>query len=113
MHVDGAGPQASQRRLPARVVVHVTDADRAVNELADYADKLLMVRGTKFAFPGNGCGHSGGGNQCLTAAKVSDDPSGNESLAMGESVDNRIARELNPASNPDPLTLYAGRSRAS
>jgi hypothetical protein len=85
------------------------DADRAVNELADYADKLLLVRGTKFAFPGNGCGHSGGGNQCLTAAKVSDDPAGNESLAMGESVDNRIARELNPASNPDPLTLYAGR----
>lgn len=85
------------------------DADRAVNELADYADKLLLVRGTKFGFPGNGCGHSGGGNQCLTAARVSDDPSGNKSLAMGESVDNRIARELNPASNPDPLTLYAGR----
>lgn len=85
------------------------DADRAVNELADYADKLLLVRGTKFPFPGNGCGHSGGGNQCLTAQKVSDDPSGNKSLAMGESVDNRIARELNPASNPDPLTLYAGR----
>jgi hypothetical protein len=86
-----------------------TDADRAVSELAAYADKLLLVRGTKFAFPGNGCGHSGGGNQCLTAAKVSDDPAGNESLAMGESVDNRIARELNSASNPDPLTLYAGR----
>ncbi len=86
-----------------------TDADRAVSELADFADKLLMVRGTRFAFPGNGCGHSGGGNQCLTAAKVSDMPSGNLSLAMGESVDNRIANALNPASNPDPLTLYAGR----
>lgn len=85
------------------------DADRAVSELADYASKLLLVRGTRFGFPGNGCGHSGGGNQCLTAARVSDDPSGNKSLAMGESVDNRIARELNPASNPDPLTLYAGR----
>ncbi|WP_434420271.1 DUF1552 domain-containing protein [Nannocystis pusilla] len=85
------------------------DAERAVSELADYADKLLLVRGTRFGFPGNGCGHSGGGNQCLTAAKVSDDPKGNLSLAMGESVDNRIARELNPASNPDPLTLYAGR----
>lgn len=85
------------------------DADRAVSELAEYGDKLLLVRGTRFAFPGNGCGHSGGGNQCLTAAKVSDTPSGNESLAMGESVDNRIARELNPAANPDPLTLYAGR----
>ncbi|MBK8261547.1 MAG: DUF1552 domain-containing protein [Nannocystis sp.] len=85
------------------------DADRAVSELADYADKLLLVRGTRFPFPGNGCGHSGGGNQCLTAAKVSDVPSGNKSLAMGESVDNRIARELNHPDNTEPLTLYAGR----
>jgi len=85
------------------------DSDRAVSELASFADKLLMVRGTRFAFPGNGCGHSGGGNQCLTAAKVSDDPSGNKSLSMGESVDNRIAKALNPADNSDPLTLYSGR----
>jgi hypothetical protein len=84
------------------------DSDRAVSELAEFADKLILVRGTRFNFPGNGCGHSGGGNQVLTAARVSDDPSGNKSLAMGESVDNRIARELNPAYNPDPLTLYAG-----
>ncbi len=85
------------------------DKDRAVSELAEFADKLLMVRGTRFAFPGNGCGHSGGGNQCLTAAKVSDDPQGNKSLAMGESVDNRIAKALNPENNSDPLTLYSGR----
>lgn len=84
------------------------DADRAVSELAEFADKLLLVRGTRFGFPGNGCGHSGGGNQVLTAAKVSDMPSGNESLAMGESVDNRIARELNGPANPEPLTVYAG-----
>ena len=84
------------------------DADRAVSELAEYADKLILVRGTKFPFPGNGCGHSGGGNQVLTAQRVSDDPMGNKSLAMGESVDNRIARELNPLSNPEPLAVYAG-----
>ena len=84
------------------------DADRAVSELAEFADKLLLVRGTQFAFPGNGCGHSGGGNQVLTAAKVSLDPMGNKSLAMGESVDTRIARELNGPANPEPLTLYAG-----
>jgi hypothetical protein len=53
-----------------------------------------------FAFPGNGCGHSGGGNQVLTAAEGLDDPMGNKSLAMGESVDNRIARELNPPPTP-------------
>jgi hypothetical protein len=84
------------------------ESDRAVSVLSDYADKLLLVQGVNFAFPGNGCGHSGGGNQCLTAAKVSDTPSGNESLAMGESIDNRIARELQPA-GVEPLTLYAGK----
>ncbi|MFN7134321.1 MAG: DUF1552 domain-containing protein, partial [Myxococcales bacterium] len=84
------------------------DADRATSELKDYADKLLLVRGTRFAFPGEGCGHSGGGNQVLTAARVSTDPRGNRSLAMGESIDNRIARALNPPGR-EPLTLYAGR----
>lgn len=84
------------------------DADRAISELAPYAGKLLLVRGVNFAFPGNGCGHSGGGNQVLTAARVSDDPSGNESLAMGESIDNRIVRELN-LPGVEPLTLYAGK----
>jgi hypothetical protein len=81
---------------------------RATSELATYADKLLMIKGLRFAFPGNGCGHSGGGNQCLTAARVSDTPSGNLSLAMGESVDNRMAAALN-AQGVEPLTLYAGR----
>jgi hypothetical protein len=84
------------------------DGDRAVSELMDYADKLILLRGVNFALPPNGCAHSGGGNQCLTAARVSSDPSGNASLAMGESIDNRIARELNPA-GVEPLTLYAAR----
>jgi hypothetical protein len=81
--------------------------DRAVSVLSDYADKLTIVRGVSFAFPGNGCGHSGGGNQCLTAAKVSPDLFENDSLAMGESIDNRIATQLHP--DVEPLTLYAGR----
>lgn len=84
-----------------------SQTDRAVSVLADYADKLTIVRGVNFAFPGNGCGHSGGGNQVLTAARVSPDLSSNESLAMGESIDNRIATELHP--DVEPLTLYAGR----
>jgi len=82
--------------------------DRAVSELSAHASRLILVKGIDFAYPGNGCGHSGGGNQCLTSAKVSDDPSGNESLSMGESIDNRIARELN-AAGVEPLTLYAGK----
>ncbi len=85
-----------------------SQSDRALSVLSDHADKLIALRGVNFAFPGNGCGHSGGGNQVLTAAKVSDTPSGNASLAMGESIDNRIARELQPA-GVEPLTLYAGR----
>lgn len=86
-----------------------TDADRAVSELAAYADKLLMVRGTRFGFPGAGCGHSGGLNQCLTAARVIGD--GKDSLANGESIDWRIAKELNPA-GVDPLTLMSGPQEA-
>lgn len=83
------------------------DSGRALSELQAYADRLIAIRGINFAFQGNGCGHSGGGNQCLTAARVSEDPAGNKSLAMGESIDNRIATELHPG--VEPLTLYAGR----
>ncbi|WP_245677811.1 DUF1552 domain-containing protein [Chondromyces crocatus] len=93
---------------PLTVASMTADGERAVSELKDYAEKLTLVRGVNFAFPGNGCGHSGGGNQCLTAARVSDDPSGNASLSMGESIDNRIARELNTP-GVEPLTLYAGK----
>lgn len=81
------------------------DSGRATSELADHAERLLLVRGIHFAFPGNGCGHSGGGNQVLTAARVSDDPSRNRSLAMGESVDHRISQAL---TQREPLALYAG-----
>lgn len=84
------------------------DTDRALSELGAHADKLAIVRGLNFAFPGNGCGHSGGGNQVLTAARVSDDPSGNESKSMGESIDNRIATDVG-APGEEPLTLYAGK----
>jgi hypothetical protein len=82
------------------------DGDRATSVLSDYASKLTLVRGVNFAFDGNGCGHSGGGNQVLTAAQVSQDLSGAQSLAMGESIDNLVARQLTP--NIEPLTLYAG-----
>lgn len=82
---------------------------RSTGELADYYDKLLIVDGTKFSFPGNGCGHSGGGNQCLTATPPSATPSGNRSLATGESLDNYIQRMLVPG-DPEPLTLASGRS---
>lgn len=85
-----------------------SQTDRALSVLSAYADKMIALKGINFDFPGNGCGHSGGGNQCLTAAQVSVTPSGNESLAEGESIDNFIARKLHPA-GVEPLTLYAGK----
>jgi hypothetical protein len=91
---------------PITTAMMTADTDRAVSELAAHAPKLNLVRGIQFNFPGNGCGHSGGGNQCMTAAQVSSDPSGNQSLSMGESIDNRIQRELMPGI--EPLTLYVG-----
>lgn len=85
------------------------DSGRTVSELAAHADKLLMVRGTRFAFPGNNCGHSGGINQVLTAARVTGE--GKDSLADGESIDWRIAQDCNPT-GVDPLTLMAGPQQA-
>lgn len=86
-----------------------TDADRAMSELAAFADRLLLVRGTKFNDVINvNCGHSGGGNQVLTGAKVSDDPTGAGSLALGESIDNYVARAFPDVNGGEPLTLYTG-----
>lgn len=84
------------------------DSGRALSVIGAHASKLTLVRGINFGFDGNGCGHSGGGNQVLTAARVSITPSGNESKAEGESIDNRITRELGQEGE-EPLTLYAGR----
>jgi len=86
-----------------------TDGDRTLSILADYADKLTLVRGTRFGFPGAGCGHSGGINQCLTAANITG--SGATSLATGESVDWFISQKLN-APGVEPLTLMSGPQSA-
>ncbi len=85
------------------------DADRTVAVLADHADKLTLVRGTRFGFPGAGCGHSGGLNQCLTAANITG--TGKDSLATGESVDWFIGNRVNP-SGVEPLTLMSGPQSA-
>jgi hypothetical protein len=82
------------------------DSERALSELSDHAAKLSFVRGIRFNDPANACKHSGGGNQVLTAAKVSSDDC-NSTLALGESLDNRIATQLGNAGE-EPLTLYAG-----
>jgi hypothetical protein len=83
------------------------DGDQAVNVLADFAPKLLLVRGCEMKqITDAGCGHSSGGLLCLTAAKANG-KNVEKALATGESIDNRIVRELSGAGK-DPLTLRAG-----
>lgn len=79
--------------------------DRATGILADYASRLLIVRGINYPYGSSGCGHAQGLVQCLTASK----PSGgdNKSTSSGISIDTLISNEVNPQ-GVEPLTLYAG-----
>jgi len=86
-----------------------TNSDRTLAILADYATKLTLVRGTRFAFPGIGCGHSGGLNQCLTAANLTGE--GKDTLAQGPSIDYLISQRLNTP-GIEPLTLMSGPQSA-
>ncbi len=86
--------------------LETNNSDRTLSILADHAEKLTFVRGTRFGFPGNGCGHSGGLNQCLTARPVTGE--GKDTLATGESVDWFISRKL----GVEPLTLMSGPQSA-
>ncbi|HEY5921621.1 MAG TPA: DUF1552 domain-containing protein [Kofleriaceae bacterium] len=90
-------------------ILGTDNADRALSILAPHAASLTLVRGTRFGFPGNGCGHSGGLNQCLTAANLTG--TGKDTLATGESVDMFISRRVNTA-GMEPLTLMAGPQSA-
>jgi len=83
-------------------------ADRTVGTFADYASQLLVVDGCRYnPFLSAACGHSEGGLLCLTASRP-DGPNVQHALAMGESIDNRIVRDLG-MSGTEPLTLYAGQ----
>jgi hypothetical protein len=78
---------------------------KAVAPLAEYADRLLIVRGIDFAGSGGGCGHADGLCHALTGADVSG--GGNRALAQAASVDTVISEALNP-SGVEPLCLYSG-----
>lgn len=80
--------------------------DRATGLLADYASKLLIVKGVNYPFGNRGCGHALGLTQCLTAAQPAGDAQ--SAVATGISADTLIASELHPV-GVEPLTLYAGR----
>jgi hypothetical protein len=78
---------------------------RAMGELSDYADRLLVIRGINLPYGSTGCSHSAADAQILTSAKMSG--SSTNCLAMGLSVDTAIANAMNPAGR-GPLALHAG-----
>src|SRR6476659_9905840 len=80
-------------------------ATRSTGELADYADKLLIVRGINLPYSSNGCSHSAADAQILTAAKIT--TGSTNCKAMGISVDTAIAKVQNPPGR-DPLVMHAG-----
>jgi hypothetical protein len=82
------------------------NGDKAVSVLSPYASKLNIVHGIGYRHSGSGCGHADGCFQCLTASTKNGNFS-NQTLAMGESLDWRISRELDP-SGVEPVSLYAG-----
>ncbi len=82
-----------------------TDGDRAVAELADYGDQLLLVRGLDMPYPSGSCGHARGLAQLLTCAPVL--VGDRHARASHESVDYFIARNCNADGSP-PLHLAAG-----
>lgn len=80
-------------------------ATRSTGELADYAEKLLIVRGVNLPYSSTGCSHSAADAQILTAAKIT--AGSTNCKAMGISVDTAIAAAQNPPGR-DPLVLHAG-----
>lgn len=79
---------------------------RATGELSTHAAKLSMIRGISHPFGATSCAHASGDAQILTAAKLTGTSS--KTLALGESIDSLIARELNPGKR-EPLVLHAGK----
>lgn len=86
------------------------DADRAVSELAAYASRMSLLRGVNLPFDEQDVGHTGTVPQCLTAHRNTGGDS-NEPLALGPSVDWRLARAMG-GPNAEPLVLMAGPSDA-
>jgi hypothetical protein len=92
-----------------RTTMMTRDADRATGELANFAEKISLVRGLNRPFSTPTCGHSDSIVQVLTASNPIAG-TGNNALAQGPSLDWRIARQLSPGR--DPMTLMAGPASA-
>lgn len=81
---------------------------RAVDELVEYRDRLLIVDRVNKEWFDYGDGHANGALQALTGRGPVVKGVGGESEADGESLDNFIGRKLNPGGR-DSLYFYAGR----
>lgn len=80
-------------------------ATRAMGELSDYAERLLVIRGINLPYGSTGCSHSAADAQILTAAKITGGST--NCLSTGPSVDTAIAKVVNPPGR-GPLALHAG-----
>jgi hypothetical protein len=108
--IDGStDPERFWPTTPGTLSAAALEADkatRATSELAVHATRLSMVRGISHPFSATGCMHASGDAQVLTSAKLSGES--NKVLALGESMDSVIAREVN-APGIEPLVLHAGK----
>ena len=80
-------------------------ADRALGELSEHAERLLILKGIKLPFRSSGDSHNSADCQILTCQQNISKPI---PTAFGESVDNRIAREKNPPGR-EPFVVRAIR----
>jgi Protein of unknown function (DUF1552) len=83
---------------------------RAAGELADYADRLLFVRGVQHSLGANGCNHASACAQLLTGA-ASLSGNSNQTAANSESMDTIVARAIN-REGVEPLFLHVGMYQA-
>lgn len=92
---------------PMVAALNTFGANSALSEIEDYVEQTTVVRGLRHLY-GTENGHPEGAIQGLTGGGVNY-PTGSPDFlncaALGESLDNRIARELTPAT---PESLYLG-----
>lgn len=107
---NSASGDEPERFWPSRTgaITPETLAGRALDELSDYRSRLLLAK-VNMANYDFGDGHARGAFQALTAAPADVAAAGGGSEAGGESLDHRVARELNPDGR-ESLYLYAGRN---
>ncbi len=100
-----------ERFWPREVGALTTDSlrDRALDELTDYRDRLLVIGNVNMQGYDYGDGHARGVLQALTARGPTVAGAGGSSEANGESLDHRIGRELHEDGR-DSWFLYAGRN---